>query len=155
MLSGTLEDAARTTDPVLQELGLFREEQPARLAGNVLVRRERGAFVLDRPYGALPPSTAIGLGSVPSMVLTIENQTTTFHVEARRRCDSDALLIYSAGMPSPAWRRMYVTLLWTYRRRSPCGTGAMLTRAGSGLRPILRCRGRSGQDSGAMEHAPR
>lgn len=110
LLSGTLDGAARTTDAVLQELGLFREEQPARLAGNVVVRRERGAFVLDRPYGALPPSTVIGLGSIPSIVLTIENQT-TFHVEARRRCDSDALCIYTAGMPSPAWRRMYVTLL--------------------------------------------
>lgn len=110
LLTGTLDGTARTTDAVLQELGLFREEQPARLAGNVIVRRERGAFVLDRPYGALPPSTVIGLASAPSMVLTIENLT-TFHVEARRRCDSDVLCIYTAGMPSPAWRRMYVTLL--------------------------------------------
>lgn len=110
LLSGTLDGAARTAEAVLQELGLFREEQPARLAGNVVVRRERGAFVLDRPYGALPPSTVLGLGSIPSMVQTIENQT-TFHVEARRRCDSDVLCIYTAGMPSPAWRRMYVTLL--------------------------------------------
>lgn len=47
---------------------------------------------------------------MPSVVLIIANQT-TFHVEARRRCDSDALLIYTAGMPSPAWRRMYLTLL--------------------------------------------
>ena len=54
----------------MQELGLYREPQPARLAGNIVVRRERGAFPLDCPYGALPPSTVLGLGSMPSQVLT-------------------------------------------------------------------------------------
>ena len=65
---------------------------------------------MDRPYCALPPSTVLGLGSMPSQVLTIENQT-TFHVWARHYCDSDMLCIYTAGMPSPAWRAMYVRLL--------------------------------------------
>jgi len=43
-------------------------------------------------------------------VLTIENQT-TFHSEAKRRADNNVLLIYTAGMPSPAWRAMYGRLL--------------------------------------------
>jgi hypothetical protein len=43
-------------------------------------------------------------------VLTIENLT-TFHVWARQNCDSDVLCIYTAGMPSPAWRDMYAKLL--------------------------------------------
>jgi hypothetical protein len=47
---------------------------------------------------------------MPSRVLTIENQT-TFHVWARQHCDSDALCLYTAGMPSPAWRAMYPLLL--------------------------------------------
>jgi len=90
--------------------GLYREPQPARLAGNLVVRRERGAFPLDRPYGALPPSTVLGLGSMPSQLLTIENQT-TFHAWARQHCDSDVLCLYTAGMPSPAWQAMYLRLL--------------------------------------------
>lgn len=110
LLTGNIEDDARPEIEVLQELGLYREQQPARLAGNVVIRRERGAFPLDRPYCALPPSTVLGFGSMPSQVLTIENQT-TFHVWARQHCDSDVLCIYTAGMPSPAWRAMYFRLL--------------------------------------------
>lgn len=110
LLAGNIEDDARPEAEVLQELGLYREQQPARMAGNIVVRRERGAFPLDRPYCALPPSTVLGLGSIPSQVLTIENQT-TFHVWARQHSDSDVLCIYTAGMPSPAWRAMYVRLL--------------------------------------------
>ncbi len=110
LLAGNIEDNARSETEILQELGLYREPQPARLAGNVVVHRERGAFPLDRPYCALPPSTVLGLGSMPSRLLTIENQT-TFHVWARQHCDSDVLCLYTAGMPSPAWRAMYLRLL--------------------------------------------
>jgi hypothetical protein len=110
LLAGNVEDDARGETEVLEELGLFREPQPARLAGNVVVRRERGAFTLDRPYCALPPSTVLGLGSIPRQVLTIENLT-TFHVWARQHCDTNVLCLYTAGMPSPAWRAMYVRLL--------------------------------------------
>lgn len=110
LLCGSLDELARPVNEVLQELGLFREEQPVRMAGMVCVRRERGAFVLDRPYCALPPSTILGLGSQPTRVLTIENLT-TFHVQARSVCDSNVLCIYTGGMPSPSWRRMYVDVL--------------------------------------------
>jgi hypothetical protein len=110
LLAANVEDDARPDAEVLQELGLYREQQPARFAGNVIVCRERGAFPLDRPYCALPPSTVLGIESTPSRVLTIENQT-TFHVWARQHCDTDMLCIYTAGMPSPAWRAMYVRLL--------------------------------------------
>jgi len=110
LLSGTVEDDARPDAEVLQEMGLYREPQPVRLAGNIVVRRERGAMPLDRPYCALPPSTVLGLDSEPLQLLTIENQT-TFHVWARQHCDSGALCLYTAGMPSPAWRAMYLRLL--------------------------------------------
>lgn len=117
LLTASLEADARPEVEVLQELGLYREQHPARLSGDVVVRRERGAFPLDRPYCALPPSTVLGLESTPSRVLTIENLT-TFHVWARQYCDCDVLCIYTAGMPSPAWRAMYAKLL----ARVPAGT---------------------------------
>ena len=110
LLSGNAQERARPDAEVLQEVGLYHEEQPVRLAGNLLIRRERGNLPLDLPYCALPPSTVLGLGSLPSEILTIENLT-TFHVTARKLCESDVLCIYTAGMPSPAWRAMYVRLL--------------------------------------------
>ncbi len=110
LLSCNVEADARPDAEVLQELGLYREPQPVRMAGNIVVRRERGTLPLDRPYCALPSSTVLGLGSTPVQLLTIENQT-TFHVWARQYCDSGALCLYTAGMPSPAWREMYLRLL--------------------------------------------
>lgn len=110
LLTGSTDEEARPEAEVLQELGLYREPQPVRLAGNIVVRRERGAFLLDRPYTALPPTTVLGLGDPPGQVLTIENQT-TFHGWARQHSESDVLCLYTAGMPSPAWRAMYLRLL--------------------------------------------
>lgn len=110
LLSGSLGDEVRPESAVLQELGLFREEHPVRLAGNVTIERERITACLDKPYCGLPATTVLRLISKPSMVMTIENLT-TFHSEARRRCEEEVLLIYTAGMPSPSWRAMYLRLL--------------------------------------------
>jgi len=117
LLVGDIESAPRELTEIWQELGLYREEQPVRMSGLLNVRRERGSAVLDRPYGAFPASTIQGLDTRPSMVLTIENLT-TFHIEARSRADTDVLCLYSMGMPSPAWMRMYTDVL----RDVPVGT---------------------------------
>ena len=117
LLCGSVEAVPRESASVWEELGLYREERPALLAGNVIVRRERVTAYLDAPYGGLPATKVLGLGSAPGQVLTIENLT-TFHSEARRLCDENVLLIYTAGMPSPAWRAMYGRIL----REVPTGT---------------------------------
>lgn len=110
LLTGDLDAEVREPVDVWQEIGLFREEQPVRMAGNIVVERTRVTACLDAPYGAFSASSVIGLATTPRMVITIENQT-TFHSEARRRHDEEVLLIYTAGMPSPVWRAMYVRLL--------------------------------------------
>jgi hypothetical protein len=110
LLAGDVAAPQRPDAQVLQEIGLFREPQPVRMAARLVVHRERVSALLDSPYGAFPPDTVLGLEGSPSRVLTIENQT-TFHVQARRLCDSDVLCIYTAGMPSPAWGAMYQRLL--------------------------------------------
>lgn len=110
LLCGSVEAAPREPAAVWEELGLFREEHPALLAGNVIMRRERVTACLDAPYGGFPATTVLGLGSVPQQVMTIENLT-TFHSEARRRHTENVLLIYTAGMPSPAWQAMYSRIL--------------------------------------------
>lgn len=110
LLAGSTEAEVRQIGSVLQELGLFREEQPVLMAGNVLIRRDRVTACLDRPYVGLPAASLQGLESMPTRVMTIENLT-TFHSEARKRCDENVLLVYTAGMPSPGWRSMYARLL--------------------------------------------
>jgi hypothetical protein len=110
LLSGDLSVSSRPPDEVLQEIGLFREEQPMRLAGDVDVERSRVTAVLDEPYAALPAATIVGVVGAPRYVMTIENLT-TFHSEARRRCRESVLLVYTGGMPSPMWRAAYLRLL--------------------------------------------
>ena len=110
LLTGDIDAEVREPADVWQEIGLFREEQPVRLAGKVIVERTRLTALLDEPYGAFSAPSVISLASQPKLVMTIENQT-TFHSEAKRRHDEEILLIYTAGMPTPAWRAMYGRLL--------------------------------------------
>lgn len=110
LLTGSIDGESREPTEVLQELGLYKEPQPVRLAGKVVVRRSRVTAVLDAPYSALPAETILSLGSVPAKVITIENLT-TFSALARASSDTEDLLIYSGGMPSPSWSAMYGRLL--------------------------------------------
>lgn len=109
ILSGDV-NSNRPSSEVWEAIGLFREEHPVRMAGNVIIERERVTSYIDAPYSGFPAAAIKRLGSAPLSIMTIENQT-TFHSEARRRCDENVLLIYTAGMPNPPWREMYVRLL--------------------------------------------
>lgn len=115
LLCDNIDSAPRSHYEIWSEIGLRREEQPVRLAGNVAVKRERVCALLDTPYAAFPASTVCSVENSPSAVITIENQT-TFHSEARRCCDENVLLIYTAGMPSPAWQAMYTRILMSVPR---------------------------------------
>lgn len=110
LLVGSLGMPARQSAEVWQELGLLKAEQPALLAGQVVVVRSRITALLDAPYAGFSSATVLGLESSPSRVLSIENLT-TFHMEARRYCSEPVLLLYTGGMPSPQWRAMYRRLL--------------------------------------------
>ena len=118
LLSGSVEDSPRAAAQVWQELGLFREEHPVLLAGQVHIARDRSTGLIDAPYIGLPAATVLGVASAVIEVITIENKT-TFHSEAKRRQDEKVLLIYTAGMPSPAWRAMYGRLLGSLPPTTP------------------------------------
>ena len=118
LLSGSIEDSPRAAAQVWQELGLFREEHPVLLAGHVHIARDRSTSLIDAPYMGLPAAAILGALSLVTEVITIENKT-TFHSEAKRRQDDKVLLIYTAGMPSPAWRAMYGRLLESLPRTTP------------------------------------
>ncbi|MFC5522540.1 Wadjet anti-phage system protein JetD domain-containing protein [Polaromonas jejuensis] len=118
LLSGSIEESPRASTQVWQELGLFREEHPVLLAGHVYIARDRSTSLIDAPYMGLPAATIQGVASTVIEVITIENKT-TFHSEAKRRQDDKVLLIYTAGMPSPAWRAMYERLLGSLPPTTP------------------------------------
>jgi Uncharacterized protein conserved in bacteria C-term(DUF2220) len=118
LLQCSIESPPRPIPEVLGEIGLFREEQPILMAGNVTIIRTRLTAQLDAPYAGFAAYSVLGLASTPTLVMTIENLT-TFHSEAKRRCDEPILLIYTAGMPSPAWRAMYARLLSSIQSTVP------------------------------------
>jgi hypothetical protein len=110
LLANDLDAMPRIGDEVWKEIGLFREEQPIRLAGKITIVRERVTSILDAPYAAFAAPSLLQIADVPDYVTSIENLT-TFHSEARRLCNDRCLLIYTGGTPSPAWRAMYMRLL--------------------------------------------
>ena len=110
LLAGSTETKSRDASEVWQEIGLFREERPALLAGFVEIKRGRVTSLLDAPYGGFPADTVQQVCSKIDFVLSIENLT-TFHSTAKRRCNEPVLFLYSGGMPSPSWRQMYRRLL--------------------------------------------
>lgn len=123
LLSGATDSPPRDAAEVLAEVGLGREERPALLAGGVIVRRQRVSALLDAPYAGFPAATVLGVdGEPPREILTIENLT-TFHSEARQRSRERLLMIYTAGMPSPAWRAMYVRLIEAASQARLCHWG--------------------------------
>ena len=118
LLTGSIEVSGREGYEIWNDIGLFREEHPVRMAGNVVVEREGVTAKLDVPYSGLPAESVKRLASMPSAVITIENQT-TFHEEARARHRENVLLIYTAGMPNTPWRGMYVRILQGLPREVP------------------------------------
>jgi hypothetical protein len=65
---------------------------------------------LVRPYLGLPVERVRAVATAAACVLTIENLA-TFHETALAATDAPVLLIYTGGMPSPAWRAAYVRIL--------------------------------------------
>jgi hypothetical protein len=145
LLSGDLQPERREPTEVWREIGLFREEQPVRLAGDMVVACSRVTTRLDAPYAAFSADSIRGLETVPTQVLTIENLT-TFHSEARRRFDDRVLLIYTGGMPSPAWRSMYRRLLGSVTLGTPVTHWGDIDEGGFRIAAVLA------QDARAVGH---
>ena len=101
-------------------LGLRREPQPVLVAGHGTVILPQTTIALCRPYLGLPVDAVRTIETQARYVLTIENLT-SFHDAARALPNGelphresphgDALLIYTGGMPSPAWRAFFARLL--------------------------------------------
>ena len=108
----TGEIAARDSDRAhtWAALGLRREPQPLLLSGSGQLLLDGARLPLVRPWLGVPPECVEALDTPARRVLSIENLA-SFHEAARTTKAADLLLLYTGGMPSPAWRRAYVRLL--------------------------------------------
>jgi Uncharacterized protein conserved in bacteria C-term(DUF2220) len=99
---------ARHSHEVLGELGISKEPQPFLVAGSgTLLLAPDQVCPIVRPFIGVSNREVSGYQGYPAWVLTIENLT-TFHQAARLLVGrEDGLVIYTGGMPSPAWRAAF------------------------------------------------
>ncbi len=110
LLTGELTPSGLDNVQIWSALGLRREPQPVLVAGEGSVQLAQARLALCRPYLGLPVDAVQTIETQARYVLSIENLT-SFHDAARAMPDRDGLLIYTGGMPSPAWRNFYERLL--------------------------------------------
>lgn len=99
---------ARHLHEVLGELGISKEPQPFLVAGSgTLLLAPHQVCQIVRPFIGVSNREVYGYQGAPAWVVTIENLT-TFHQAARLLVGrEDGLVIYTGGMPSPAWRSAF------------------------------------------------
>jgi hypothetical protein len=111
LVTGELAPSGLEDEQVWSALGLRKEPQPLLLAGQGVIELEDGSrHVLPRRWLGFPVEGVRRLATEARVLLTIENLT-SFHEAAASRGDMPILLLYTGGMPSPAWRAAYARLL--------------------------------------------
>lgn len=110
LTGGEPANAALDRSHVWATLGLRREPQPLLLAGTGQLQLDEARLALVRPWLGIPPESLRGLETSARTLLSIENLA-SFHEAARLSVDDACLLLYTGGMPSPAWRLAYTRIL--------------------------------------------
>lgn len=110
LVTGELAASGLADTEVWAMLGLRREPQPFLLAGPGSVRLADMRLPLVRPYLGLPVETVQSIITDARCLVSIENLA-SFHDAARAPGAAHVLLLYTGGMPSPAWRAAYARIL--------------------------------------------
>ncbi len=110
LVHGELAGPPREAEDVFAELGLVKFPPTLLIAGDLTLVYDSRAVQAVRPYVGFAPSaiTAVQIESA-ELILTVENLT-TFHELAAQR-PPGAIVVYTGGMPSPSWKRVYRILL--------------------------------------------
>lgn len=112
LAEGTLVPSGLTRHEIFSGLGLHKEPQPFLIAADAVITNGHTEFGLLRPYTGLPTTAIAGFrfDSAPAFLVTIENKS-TFHEMAAMAEGTPTCIIYSGGMPSPAWKHAYSKVL--------------------------------------------
>jgi hypothetical protein len=108
----SIDAPARHWQEVFDSLGLRKEPQPFLISGSGRIRlSDTTECPIVRPFIGLSNRAIDGYIGSQSWLLTIENLT-TFHLAAQKLEPTSAgMILYSGGMPSPAWRAAYKAIL--------------------------------------------
>ena len=104
LVTGETAASGLAREEIWSTIGLRREPQPLLLAGSGRVDVDGIVLPLVRPYLGLPMDALRSLATGARYLLTIENLA-SFHDAASDPAAAHGLLLYTGGMPSPAWRR--------------------------------------------------
>jgi len=120
LVSGQLNGSGLHKEEVWSAVGLRREPQPFLFAGTgeISIMGQTEPLLLIKPYLGLAPESITSFSSPATYVLTIENLA-SFHDALSPLEGSGGLLIYTGGMPSPAWKRTYLKLLGGLAKKAP------------------------------------
>jgi len=118
LATGELAASGLMNDDVWSAIGLRREPQPLLLAGVGSVRLDGASLPLLQPFLGLPVESVQSVATTAHCLLTIENLA-SFHDAARSPDAASALLLYTGGMPSPAWRAAYARILRSLAPTTP------------------------------------
>jgi hypothetical protein len=118
LVTGELAASGLLKDEVWSAIGLRREPQPLLLAGVGSVRLDNVSLPLLQPFLGLPVESVQSVATAARCLLTIENLA-SFHDAARSAQAASVLLLYTGGMPSPAWRAAYARILRSLAPAAP------------------------------------
>ncbi len=111
LLTGELAPTGLEPTQVWAAMGLRREPQPLLVAGQGMIELDDGSvYPLPRHWLGFPVDAVCSMTSDAHALLSIENLA-SFHEAAAMRGDRPVLLLYTGGMPSPAWRLAYSRLV--------------------------------------------
>lgn len=110
LVTGELAASGLAKEDVWSSIGLRREPQPLLLAGRGTTTLADTVLPLVRPYLGLPVESLQAVTTTARCVLSIENLA-SFHDATQAQGADEVLLLYTGGMPSPAWRAAYARIL--------------------------------------------
>lgn len=113
VLQSDLSTPVRDQEEIFSELGLIKYPQTVLISGCIDVVIDGITVQIPRPYLGLPPLSVTDflLHAQPAFVLTIENLQSFHEFVATMPTDASAIVLYTGGMPSPSWTRLYGLLL--------------------------------------------
>jgi hypothetical protein len=110
MTIDSLDAPGRDIEDVLSGLGLVKLPQPVLLAGNGSVKLSDGRVIpIPLPYIGLAPQSIKGVSfdNTDGYLLTVENLTIFHELALGKAGPPRGIILYTAGMPSPALLRVY------------------------------------------------